>query len=903
MKTKRIIIVFSGLIVFLVLLVILNLQVIFNRLLSKEHIEEALAGLFGHEVILEAVEFNIWRGVEISGLRLLDSGGDKDLLAIEKIRISYRKSSLLEKELVPGTIEIVAPKLALSGKDSLAKLIPKIKPGSLGVSLPKVKITRGHIVFDYPEVFQQGYLFSLSDVNLTLYPYAPRRYVIEGSADAGLMGRWVVKGEIDMDSQLIKITFSAHHINLSDPLAAKLSDKLQQIWGRYQPRGLTNLKIELIHNPANHPSFSFNVQAECLGNEMTFIGLPYKLRNVTGDIVFYPDGARMRNLISKNGVTVVKLEGMTEGYKRDAGFKIKVDIEKLLMNADLYEALNQKLKDMWVRIQPEGFVDVYCEVTREQGNRQSINYQARISCRDCRITHKDFPYQLTELKGDVEYNNGSIRLKSVVGRHDKAHITINGKIDNQPNGTGVDIVIEAKNVETSDYALKEAFNTLVTNGAQLWETYQPAGLIDLVLTLKQTAETGLTVKPHVKIDCKGNSVKYGKARYPLSEITGQIEYENSKVSLKQLKATSIRPSTTDTKPSSSRFEINGEVYLDSQQRVITQPQRYKIEIKGTDLIIDQALKKLLPESFKSIMTELNPTGLVDIVLKLSSVNTATGDKPRGFDYFAEVELNDGAFKPGIDLTEINGRITIKGAVSVITRNSYASGSLKLDQLRIEGHLLENVSIQFTQEGPNFSFYNIKGAVYHGASTGFLTVVSPGFSYSGQLSLGGIDLKELGRDLGTYNVGVGKVISGKLAMDIEFKGESKDPKSIQAKGRFHITDAQLWDVPIFLSVLNAFSLKKSVFREGEVKFKIVDGKIIVRQLTFTSDAVILKGRGTIGLDDTLDLELAIKFVGMPIPLIDRLRNLFTKGIASIKVEGTFNQPRILIKPLPILDIFK
>lgn len=907
MKTKRILITLLSLVVFLVLIMVLNLQMVFNQLLSKEHVEKALSDLFGCDFVLQKVRFHVWKGVEISGLRLPDQEGDSDLLFIEKVRVSYRKDSLLKKKLVVSMIELIGPELRLSSKNSLARFMPRFNTGTLEANLPGLRISQGRIVFDYPEIFHEGYLPVLNNVDLALYPYAPARYVIEGTGDAGLMGHWTMKGEIDLDTKLIKVVLGTANINLSAPLAAKLSDNLQHVWNRYQPRGLANLKVELTHNPANKPALDFNVRAECLGSEITFIGFPYKLRGVEGNIIFYPSGARIMNLISKNGSTRISLNGITEGYKKDAGFKVDVDIKKLLLDAKLYEALGDQLRNTWLKIQPQGVIDIQCEVTRKKGLDQPINYQARLTCQDCQITHKDFPYPLTGLQGDIEYDNGFVQIKSLVGWHDKANITIKGKINDRQSDAHSDIVIEAQNIELNDYALKEAFGTVVTDGAQIWELYQPAGLIDLVLSLKQAQGENQLIKPYIKINCKGNSIRYGTVRYPLSEITGQIEYQDSKISLKQLKATSVHSRATDTNPRQSLFEINGELYLAPPLRSLNQPERFMVEIKGTDLVIDRALKNFLPETFKPLLTELDPSGLMDIVLKLSSTDSGSDNPKAGLNYSAEVELSDGVLKPGVGLTGINGRITIKGTVPAITQDSYACGSLKLDQLRIERNLLENVSVQFIQEGTRFSFYNIKGAIYQGAGTGFLVINSRDLAYSGRFSLAGIDLKELGRDLGTYNVGTDKAISGKLAVEVEFQGKGKDSKTIQGKGRLHITQAQLWDVPIFLSILNVFSLaEKSVFREGEIKFKIVNGKINLRSLKFVSDAVTLKGRGTMEFNGVLDLELAAEFASSILPrikIIEKLKNLFTKGIYSIKIEGTFGEPKTSLKPLPVLDIFK
>lgn len=858
-----------------------NLKVVSSTLISKERVEGVLQDLFGREFIVEEVKFDALKGIKIFGLRIPAHGGRYDFLSAREVKITYSKAKLLEGELVLEEIEFVSPVLKLLG-EPLKRGPIKAKP----VALPQIIIRDGRLCFSQSVFFQPGWTQTLEKVNLRLHPFTQSRYVIEGEGNAGLFGRWQVRGELDLEQESLHLTGFTREINLGAPLVARLSDTLKSAWDRYQPQGPVKLGVNLSYQTGRDTPLDFTVIVDCQGTEMTFIGFPYKISNITGQIEMRESGALLKNLTGSHGPVKISLGGQTQGYDKEAAFKVKLDIENLSLDEELYNALGEDLKEVWKNVNPAGIMDVKCEITHPVGAEQPVQYHTRLFCQDVQFAFSGFPYSLQKVKGEVEFSasggkSNQIKFKYLTGQHNKSQVRIDGELNGFGKEAGYNLSIEAKDVELNDYALKDAFDKLIKGGGQLWKQNQPEGPVNLALSLARPDGPEEVVDTRLLIECQGNNFKYGKSAYPFSEIKGQVEYISAPdvephLILKQLKA----------QHNKSQFEISGKIFNPTSFTNPSPDERigsgYELEIKGNDLLLED-IKDFLPDALKALITQMNFVGLVDVSLRLTQHNEDPTKTPC-LEYLADIKLTDGTLNPGLVLDGLNGNITIKGEIQ--GEHHHAAGSIKLNQMKLEGKRFENVSIRFMQEGDRISFYHIEGSAYKGFASGFFVITLPESEYYGKVSLTGVDLKEFIRD--TFIAG--RDISGTLSGEMGFKGKGRDIRAIEGQGHMLIMDGQLWDVPIFFAVLNVSSLfKRPVFHEGKVRFSLKDSLININRIKFISKPVELKGKGTIKFDGSLDLEFTAK-LDSPLPFVPPLIKLVQK-LYSIKIEGTFRNPTV------------
>ncbi|MFA5795278.1 MAG: hypothetical protein WC980_09495 [Candidatus Brocadiia bacterium] len=821
---------------------------------------------------------------------------------------------------------------------------------SIGKNLPQITVINGTVHIKDVSLLSKETSAKLSNINISLYPIGVNRCLIEGESKLELIqareteyfsANWLINGEIDFHSGIVRLKLSGLGLKIDENLSNKLSDELRHIWKRYQAQGKVNLNIDYTYN-LNTKSSDFTVQMDCLDTEMTYSNFPYKISNIKGQVIFSESVIQLKKLSTydpKNN-SLIELDGQVNGYDINSGFALNINANNIILDNKLFQATSSNVKEIWNKLAiTRGNIDIKGTVIRAEGPNKAEEYGLEFLFKAVEFTPAFFPYTVVNSDADIGINiknNAAteVKIKSLnavrrsgTNNENKSDIHLVGNYHFAPDNESYQIIVEAKDIQTSDYALKEAVKKYLPDTEKLWMTYQPAGLINLNVTVsKQPGDKNTNIQ--LSIECNNNSIKLKPSFYPLSSLTGKIDYiprallkkdileKNTYDSSLTEQITSKQPDNKQADYSKYRempvlllknlkaannktvFNFNGIIInpFSGEEKPI-----FLLSITASQIDLSPQLFELVPEPICGFLKDLELTGNSNMSINITSPNLS-GDT---INYQAEIKLSNGALRVGLLLNEINGSITIKGQSQANSQKGHTAGSIQMNHLRIEGKQFSNLSIQFLRENNRFSFYDINGSAYGGTISGYTTVELPNkqnassYKYYGQINLVGLDIRSIGRDTTL----VASDISGKLSAELIIAGNNISKEAISIQGQASIIDAQLWEVPIFLSIFNLFTMsEKSVFHEGEIKFSMKGGKINVTRLIFASKSVTLKGAGTIKLDGTLDLQFDTQFAPWFLPDIKILKditNLFTKGIYTIKVEGPFTEPKAVLKPLPLL----
>jgi hypothetical protein len=446
-----------------------------------------------------------------------------------------------------------------------------------------------------------------------------------------------------------------------------------------------------------------------------------------------------------------------------------------------------------------------------------------------------------------------------------------------------------------------------------------------VTTLKSLEDHKIDVKSVIQIN--DMAFKIGQSSLPITQVRGQIEYYSNYAANQK---SHISFSHISAVYKETHFEMMGIIDDFSFDSIGISP-KIALDINISNLVFgEKEFYSIIPVNLRDLLQQIDFNGKADVSLKITADKNGDSSPQAflyGLNYMGELKLLDCGFKSGINFEDITGSIILKGRYLLAANPSdmtanYMAGSGKISQIRVENKFISNLSIQFLQEKDRISFYDIKGNSYNGAISAFFRISLPestrtitssnstlikdmgAYEYQGKIELVGIDIKEFRRDTPLGN----KDISGKFSAEMNFTGKGISTQSLKVQGTASIINAQLWEVPVFLSVYNLFTLtEKSTFKEGEIRFAVSNGEMNIRRLIFSSKDVILKGAGKMKLDDgALNIQFDTQFLKSiipKIPIFEPIKNFFLKNIYTIKVEGTFSNPQAEIKPLPILDIFK
>lgn len=929
MLKYRTISVFFFIVALLLILVAINIRIISSSLITPSNVESTLYNLFGEKFSVGSISFNFWRGIKISDIRLPLTDKGYDFLKVKTVRITYDQTKLIKGQFVIDKVIFYNPEIYLINNE-----IPHLRLNtSGGAPAPIIIVKDASVSFVHHTFLKSDTTLKFRDVNIHLYPLVNGRYRIEGSFDGVELGGWGIQGELDTQTTNMQVNLISQNTDIGDYLAERLSEKYYTIWHRFQPQGKVNLNV--LFKAGNNQHLDMKIQMDCQKNAMTFEGFPYTLSGIEGQIEFTPSEVHLKNLKGTSGSTIVVANGYLEGYEKSDGLNIMLKISNMSLDDKLYNAMPSQMRNIWNGLKPGGLVDAESLISKRSGMNQDIHYNIKLYCRTVEFTPSFFPYHITNASGEIEILDQSIKIKYISASRNNGEIKTEGDISIDAAGQveNLAVTIDAKNIEINDYTLREATKKIIPDIDKFWSKSQPEGTINIRTTLqKSSGNNKIDVKSIVQ--CNDIALKIGPSSLPITQVQGQIEYySNYGVTQKS----HISFSHISAVYKETRFEIMGtidDLNLAPIDSSIQEEPKIVLDIKISNLVFDEkGFYSIIPANLRDLLQQIDFNGKTDVALKITTDGNEDSSPQKsqyGLNYTGELKLLDCGFKTGINFDNITGSLILKGRYSLAmnpddnTAANYMAGSGKISQIRVENKLINNLSVQFLQEKNHVTFYDIKGNSYNGAVSGFFMVSLPeltqpitsnnttsltkdieAYEYQGRIELAGIDIKEFRRDTPLGN----KDISGKFSAELDFNGKGVSKQALNVQGRASIINAQLWEVPVFLSIYNLFTFKeKSTFKEGEIRFSISNGEMNIRRLIFSSNDVILKGAGKMKLDDgSLDIQFdAAKFpksIIPKIPIFDWLKEFFLKNIYTIKVEGTFSNPKAEIKPLPFLDIFK
>ncbi len=187
-----------------------------------------------------------------------------------------------------------------------------------------------------------------------------------------------------------------------------------------------------------------------------------------------------------------------------------------------------------------------------------------------------------------------------------------------------------------------------------------------------------------------------------------------------------------------------------------------------------------------------------------------------------------------------------------------------------------------------------------------------FPYQGFLSLKGADLSRIGRGESVET----EKWNGRLDASCGFQGMGSDLTSLQAEGQVSVTNANLWDIPLFdrlykLGISHLLGQRKPpTFEEGHMRFRMRRGTVQLRELKLEGAPLRMVGGGLLG-PESLDVNVYPEVkVGLPIignldriPVIGwvirKILNLVGSQTLAFRMKGPYSDPAVLWNPVSVL----
>jgi hypothetical protein len=140
--------------------------------------------------------------------------------------------------------------------------------------------------------------------------------------------------------------------------------------------------------------------------------------------------------------------------------------------------------------------------------------------------------------------------------------------------------------------------------------------------------------------------------------------------------------------------------------------------------------------------------------------------------------------------------------------------------------------------------------------------------------------------------------------VDLSANSPNPKDVTGMGQLRIHPAALYELPVFVQILKAFSFapqNSTAFNYAMTNFSVGKREVYFHEIDLMGDAISLRGRGSARFDGALNL----RFYSRPASAWQRspfrdLANSFGQGWIGVQVKGTVQQPHATTTGLPQMD---
>ena len=178
---------------------------------------------------------------------------------------------------------------------------------------------------------------------------------------------------------VVKLDVTAESVPIDRTLLDALKPEVRKVVDQFKPSGTVKAHAKVSRVPmAGKPEGRIAIDAEIDLSErceITWVKLPYTIRNLTGRLELHPDRWVFRSMRGQNGQEIITARGEVKklpGGKLKNGedpLRVHVELEarNLPFSQELFTALPDAWKNTWRTINPAGASDVKATVDVEPG--------------------------------------------------------------------------------------------------------------------------------------------------------------------------------------------------------------------------------------------------------------------------------------------------------------------------------------------------------------------------------------------------------------------------------------------------------------------------------------------------------------------------------------------------------
>lgn len=560
----------------------------------------------------------------------------------------------------------------------------------------------------------------------------------DGQADIrGLIhraGRRPIDLEISAQGLMTSDRFEPDAIVCSRPILSLLEPAAARFLGRYHACGKADIEAQVHGYLDNLSESQFTGRIRCVDIAVRDEQFPYAVSGIQGDIELKGRTLRLNNLKGRHGDSSVLVNGTISNFGPQAEIDLKTTSEAIRFDADLYNALKDSAKRLWLAFKPQGAAGVDYRFRRTADGQKDT--AVALHLKNVSAVYNRFPYLLENLTGTITIESGRILFDNVCARYeDGRSILITGQAQGlQAEEPAFTIYVQGRQIPADD-ALREA---LPASAQAMWNRLEVQGSADFDIRINSSAaaKEGFDYSGQVRL--QGQRLLYKEFPLEMRDVRLSADIADERILVHRLEG----------RTNSGPVVLSGTVYPLGR---LPQQAGFGLELEIKDFDLNEAFWNAAGRRAEQMLGKLKPLGRADVFgrIEVNLPETAC----RGNDL--TVVLKESRLEwAGVPLGRAEGRLQMQ------------EENVKLTDFRLEDIPLESLpqEVMSQQVRALYAWARPKGQAGLLVRDGWVRMSAQkpsGIEVSGQLKLNGLSCGSAGQ----ISQGNG-IFSGHAAGDFE-----------------------------------------------------------------------------------------------------------------------------------------
>lgn len=583
------------------------------------------------EITVEGAQLHGWGQLVLEGIRLYprEPASGASGLEIGRMVVRLDRLALAKGEVVPLEIVLQQFQVHIHRQQDGRWQYPPIfrnSPGD-GNNLVALRIERAAVNFE-DDIHSERARWEIADGQL-IREASGWRFQVRGSLSWGgqlsAQGTWTPKtGQTVSDgtdlTDCLELDWQLENIPLQPEWQARLARwtgiaELQQL----QMTGWLCVRGSWKSKPASAECWP-PLEIELRDVKVEHPRLPEPIYALSGRLRLESGQAMLETLQGQwLGATLVA-KGAWRGLDAQADGELEGTLQPLRIGPALYDKLPPALAKTCREFAAEGPVQLQLHWRRQAGQTQ-LHILANLQ--GLSFAFEDFPYPITQATGKLEYRE--VGTKSPLLRVDVTGLASGRKVQLHGEAFGPGLRPETPwhcglrlDLDTEDVPINEILLKALPPRTQiLAREFRPRGWVKVHAEIRRPAGTAEQPFPpihtHIEAHIHQGQICYQRLPYPLEQVQGILEID--------------LPAETWRAVGFSAKHKDGLLFANAHGTPTPRGEKIGLTIQGQQVLLDEELRKALPEKMRQIWDEIRPGGRADFLAHLQWV----GEQPPELD--------------------------------------------------------------------------------------------------------------------------------------------------------------------------------------------------------------------------------------------------------------------------------